>query len=62
MTTHLDKEHRIKQNIYLEKIGEELNKQNELKQKELELLKYYIDFEVKKYKDALEIKRIEKSG
>lgn len=58
----LDKERMIRLNISLEKIAVSLEKQNELKQKELELLKYWIDFEVKKYQDELDIRRIEKSG
>ena len=41
-------------------MADALEKQNELKQKELELQKYQIDFEVKKYQDALNIHRIEK--
>ena len=49
-----------KRNIYHKKISEELEKSNELKQKELELIQYWIDFEVKKYTDNLTIRRIEK--
>ena len=62
ITSILENERLIKFNINLEKINESLEKHNELKQKELELWKYWIDFEVKKYQDALEIRRIEKNG
>ena len=62
MTSILENERLIKLNINLEKISDELEKQNELKQKELELWKYWIDFEVKKYQDQLNIRRIEKNG
>ena len=48
--------------INLDRIADSLEKQNELKQKELELQQYYIDFEVKKYQDSLNIRRIEKNG
>ncbi len=60
MMTRLEEELQTKRNIYLEKISEELEKSNELKQKELELIQYWIDFEVKKYTDNLTIRRIEK--
>lgn len=60
MITRLEEELQTKRNIYLEKISEELEKSNELKQKELELIQYWIDFEVKKYTDNLTIRRIEK--
>lgn len=62
MVTQFEREYKIKQNILLEKIVGELEKTNELKQKELELQQYYIDFEVKKYTDSLNIRRIEKNG
>lgn len=58
----LKNERLMKLNINLERIGDALEKQNELKQKELELWRYWIDFEVKKYQDALNIRRIEKNG
>lgn len=60
MMTRLEEELQTKRNIYLEKISEELERSNELKQKELELIQYWIDFEVKKYTDNLTIRRIEK--
>lgn len=60
MMTRIEEELQTKRNIYLEKISEELEKSNELKQKELELIQYWIDFEVKKYTDNLTIRRIEK--
>lgn len=62
MLTAFEKENQIKHNILLERIVEALEKQNELKQKELELQQYKIDFEVKKYTDSLNLRRIEKSG
>ena len=62
MSSILENERLMRLNINLERIGDALEKQNELKQKELELLKYWIDFEVKKYQDNLEIRRIEKNG
>ena len=52
----------IRQNELLRKIGEELEKQNQLKENELELIRYWIDFEVKKYTDSLTINRITKQG
>ena len=61
MNEILTNEKLMKLNINLERIADALEKQNELKQKDLELQKYYIDFEVKKYQDALNIKRIEKN-
>lgn len=62
MNEVLTNERLMKLNINLERIADALEKQNELKQKDLELQKYYIDFEVKKYQDALNIKRIEKNN
>ena len=62
MNEVLTNERLIRLNINLERIADALEKQNELKQKDLELQKYYIDFEVKKYQDALNIKRIEKNN
>ena len=62
MNDMLTNEILMKLNINLEKIGDALEKQKELKQKELELWKYWIDFEIKKYQDALNIRRIEKNG
>lgn len=62
MNEILTNERLMKLNINLERIADALEKQNELKQKDLELQKYYIDFEVKKYQDALNIKRIEKNN
>ena len=61
MNELLTNERLMKLNINLERIADALEKQNELKQKDLELQKYYIDFEVKKYQDTLNIKRIEKN-
>lgn len=60
ITSILENERIIKILINLDRIADALEKQNELKQKELELQKYQIDFEVKKYQDALNIHRIEK--
>lgn len=60
ITSILENERIIKILINLDRIANALEKQNELKQKELELQKYQIDFEVKKYQDALNIHRIEK--
>ena len=60
--TSSDKERSIRLTINIEKIADELKKANELKQKELELLNYYIDFEIKKYQDSLDKNRIEKYG
>lgn len=62
MNEVLTNERLMRLNINLERIGDALEKQNELKQKELELWKYWIDFEIKKYQDALNIRRIEKNG
>lgn len=62
MNEVLTNERLMKLSINLERIADALEKQNELKQKDLELQKYYIDFEVKKYQDALNIKRIEKNN
>ena len=58
----MDRERLIRINISLERIADELEKSNELKQKELELQQYYADFEIKKYQDKLRIQRIEKGG
>lgn len=62
MNEILANERLMRLNITLGKINDSLKKHNELKQKELELWKYWIDFEVKKYQDQLEIRRIEKNG
>ncbi len=62
MNEVLTNERLMRLNINLERVGDALEKQNELKQKELELWKYWIDFEIKKYQDALNIRRIEKNG
>ena len=56
----LENERLMKITIHLDRIAEALETSNELKQKELELQQYYIDFEVKKYQDSLNIRRIEK--
>lgn len=62
MTSILENERLMRILINLDRIADSLEKQNELKQKELELQQYYIDFEVKKYQDSLNIRRIEKNG
>lgn len=56
----LENERLMKITIHLDRIAEALEKTNELKQKELELQQYKLDFEVKKYQDSLNIRRIEK--
>lgn len=60
-TSILETERLMKIIINLDRIADALEKQNELKQKELELQQYNIDFEVKKYQDQLS-RKIEKYG
>ena len=59
ITSILETERLMKIIINLDRIADALEKQNELKQKELELQQYNIDFEVKKYQDQLS-RKIEK--
>lgn len=61
ITSILETERLMKIIINLDRIADALEKQNELKQKELELQQYNIDFEVKKYQDQLS-RKIEKYG
>ena len=54
-TNTLDKENSIRRNILLDRIADALEKQNELKQKELEFLQYQSEIMLKEYE--LELKR-----
>lgn len=55
MTTYLDNEREMKRNILLKRIAEALEKQNELKQKELEFIQYQSEIMLKEYE--LELKK-----
>ena len=55
MGTVLDKENSIRRNILLSRIAEALEKQNELKQKELEFIQYQSEIMLKEYE--LELKK-----
>ena len=48
-TNILDKENSIRRNILLSRIAEALEKQNELKQKELEFIQYQSEIMLKEY-------------
>ena len=51
----LDKEREMKRNILLDRIADALEKQNELKQKELEFMQYQSEIMFKQYE--LELKK-----
>lgn len=54
-TNILDKENSMRRNILLTRIAEALEKQNELKQKELEFIQYQSEIMLKEYE--LELKK-----
>lgn len=56
----LDKEMEMKRNILLTRIAEALEKQNELKQKELEFIQYQSEIMLKEYELELKKNSIEK--
>ena len=59
MQTIMDKERMIRLNISLEKIAEELEKHNKLKEKELEFMKYQSEIMLKEYELNFQRKYIE---
>lgn len=58
MSVMLSQENNRKINVHLDRIADALEKHNELKEKELQILRTYIDFELQKHLHEKKIERI----